>query len=229
MELYKLSCPRCGQHIEYTKDYCGKHVQCPSCSGNVTFPALPPGTAKGSLRLERDRPKVKEPFRFDPARMLQSLVAYISTFKHWQIVAMCALPFVLIALGLAAASFVRNQDSHPKSTDATLTATQNAENQRIAALNQADVIVQDRVKSVWKSKNAVDAAQRKRAALHQMYDGKQMSQGMRNAVDAQYKLVEEEIEAAQSNLNGWRRAFDTAYETYKKYGGVIDYQSQLPR
>ncbi|MDB6056317.1 MAG: hypothetical protein JWO95_161 [Verrucomicrobiales bacterium] len=142
---------------------------------------------------------------------------------------MCLLPFVVIAVGLAAASFVRNQDSRPKSNDATVTATQAAESQRIGALNQADVIVQDRVKSVWKSKNALDAAMRKRAALHQMYDGKQMSQGMRNAVDAQYKVVEEEVEAAQSNFNGWRRAFDTAYETYKKYGGAIDYQSQLPR
>jgi hypothetical protein len=229
MELYKLSCPRCGQHIEYTKDYCGKRVQCPSCSGNVTFPALPPGSGKQALRLERDRPKVKEPFRFDLSKILSSIVVFFSNFKHWQIVAMCFLPFILIGVGLAAASFVRNQDTNPKRDEAVATATQAAETQRIAALNQADVIVQDRVKSVWKSKSAVDAAGRKRAAIHQMYDGKQMSLAMRRAVDAQYRVADEEVEAAQANLNGWRHAFDSAYESYKKYGGTIDYLSQLPR
>ena len=142
---------------------------------------------------------------------------------------MCALPFALIVIGLAAASLVRKQDTNPRPTEAASSATQAAESQRVAALNQADLIVQDRVKSVWKSKNAVDAVARKRTALHQTYDGKQMSQPMRNAVEAQYKVAEEEIEAAQANLNGWRRAFDTAYESYKKYGGLSDYQSQLPR
>lgn len=228
MEVYKLSCPRCGQHIEYTRDYCGRHVQCPSCSGNVTFPALPPGSVKQALRLERDRPKVKEPFKFDFGKILGSIVSFFQNFSHWQIVAMCAIPFLLIGLGLAAASFVRNHDSS-KPNESVASPTQAAEKERIAALNQADLIVQDRIKSVWNSKNALDATARQRAALHQMYDGKQMSQGMRNAVDAKYKVADEEIEAAQANLNGWRKSFDTAYENYRKYGGAIDYQSQLPR
>ncbi|MGZ4964748.1 MAG: hypothetical protein ACXWBP_03150 [Limisphaerales bacterium] len=204
-------------------------MQCPSCSGSVTFPALPPGTAKHALRLERDRPKVKEPFRFDVGKILGSLISFSTNFQHWRIVAMCLLPFALIVVGLAAASLVRKQDTNTRPAESVPSATQAAESQRLAALNQADLIVQDRVKSVWKSKNVVDAAIRKRTALHQAYDGKQMSQSMRNAVDAQYKLAEEEIEAAQANLNGWRRAFDTSYENYKKYGGTIDYQSQLPR
>lgn len=226
MDIYKLSCPRCGQHIEYTRDYCGRHVQCPSCSGNVTFPALPPGSQ--ALRLERDRPKVKQPFKFDPGQILGSIVTFFQNFKHWQIVAMCLLPFGLIIVGLAAASFVRNLDSS-KPNDAAVSETQTAESQRVAALNQADLIVQDRVKSVWQSKTALDAVVRKRTALHQMYDGKQMSPGMRNAVDAQYKVADEEFETAESNFNGWRKSFDSAYETYRKYGGLIDYQSQLPK
>lgn len=228
MEVYKLSCPRCGQHIEYTRDYCGRHMQCPSCSGNVTFPALPPGSAKQALRLERDRPKVKQRFKFDGGKILAAIVSYFSTFKHWQIVAMCAVPFLLIGAGLAAASFVRNHDSS-KASETVASPAQAAESERMAALNQADLVVQDRVKSVWKSKNAADTAIRNRTALHQMYDGKQMSPGMRNAVDARYKVADEELEAAQANLNGWLKSFDTAYETYRKYGGTIDYQSQLPK
>jgi hypothetical protein len=151
------------------------------------------------------------------------------TFEHWQIVAMCMLPFALIIIGLAAASFVSrsNDDSKPK--EPALSASQVAENQRISELNKLEIIVQDRVRSCWTAKNAVDAAKRKSAILHNTYDGKQLSQSMRSAVDAQYKVADEEILTAQANLNGWRTAFDTEFAKYQKLGGKMDYQSQLPR
>jgi hypothetical protein len=229
MEIYKLSCPRCGQHIEYTKEYCGRHMQCPSCAGNVTFPAIPPGARKQALRLERDRPKVKERFHFDIGKILGAIVTWFRTFEYWQIVAMCALPFVLIGLALATASFIRKQDSQSKPKEAVLSEAQIAENQRIVQLNKADMIVQDRVRSVWTAKTALDNAKRKSVILHNSYDGKQMSEGMRNAVNAQYKVADEEVATADANFQAWRRYFDTAYQNYQKLGGKIDYQSQLPR
>jgi DNA-directed RNA polymerase subunit RPC12/RpoP len=228
MDNYKLSCPRCGQHIAYTKDYCGKRVHCPSCGGDVVFPAIPPG-AHQPLRLERDRPKVKERFHFDPRKILAATVSFLRNFEHWQVVAMCMLPFALIVIGLAAATFVRNSDSDGKPTEPTLSASQVAENKRIAELNKLEIIVQDRVRSCWNAKNAVDVARRKSAVLHNTYDGKQLSPGMRSAVDAQYKVADEEIATAQSNLGAWRTAFDTEFGKYQKLGGKVDYQSQLPR
>jgi hypothetical protein len=228
MDLYKLSCPRCGQHIEYTRDYCGKRVQCPSCAGDVVFPAIPPGGHQ-PLRLERDRPKVKKSFRFDAANILGLAVSFLRNFKHWQIVAMCMLPFALIVIGLAAASFLQKTDVDTKPKEPVLSASQIAENQRIAQLNNAEAIVQDRVRSVRIAKNAVDAGRRKSAALHNTYDGKTLSAAMRNAVDAQYKVVDEEIAAAEANLNAWRNAFDIEFAKYEKLGGKVDYRSQLPR
>ena len=48
-----ISCPFCGQHIEYTAGYCGKQMQCPICGQTVTFPALPPGGKSGpKLRVK---------------------------------------------------------------------------------------------------------------------------------------------------------------------------------
>jgi hypothetical protein len=228
MDTYKLSCPRCGQHIAYTKDYCGKRVQCPSCNGNVVFPAIPPGGHQ-PLRLERDRPKVKERFHFDPAKILGSLVSFFRTFEHWQIVLMCTLPFALIVVGLAAATFVRNRDVDTRPNEPVLSASQVAENQRIAELNKAEAIVQDRVRSVWTAKTAADTARRNSAALHNTYDGKSLSQGMRSAVDAKYKLADEEIATADANLIAWRNTFDREFEKYQKLGGKMDYRSQLPR
>jgi hypothetical protein len=230
MDVYKLSCPRCGQHIEYTRDYCGRQVQCPSCNGNVTFPAIPPlGSGRSTLRLERDRPKVKEPFRIDFAKILASIAAFFRTFEHWQIVLMCALPFIFIAIALATARFVRNQDSQAGPKQPIITEAQIAENQRIAELNKADAIVQDRVRNVWAAKTALDTAKAKSANWHRTYDGKQLSEGTRKAVDAQFKVAEEEIATADANLNAWRRSFDTEYQKYQKLGGKIDYTSQLPR
>lgn len=230
MDVYKLSCPRCGQHIEYTRDYCGRQVQCPSCNGNVTFPAIPPlGSGRSSLRLERDRPKVKEPFRIDFAKIFGSIIAFFRTFEHWQIVAMCALPFVFIALALGVAHYVRSQDTDTRPKHPIMTEAQIAENQRIAELNKADAIVQDRVRNVLAAKYALDAAKAKSANWHRTYDGKQLSEGTRRAVESQFKVFEEEIATADANLNAWRRTFDTEYQKYQKLGGKIDYASQLPR
>lgn len=117
---------------------------------------------------------------------------------------MCMLPFGLIALGLAAASFVRNRDVDSRPKEPTWSAAQVAENQRIAELNKTEIIILDRVRSVWAAKANVDSAKRKSAILHSTYDGKQLSPAMRNAVDARYKLADEEIEAAQATLNAWR-------------------------
>jgi hypothetical protein len=228
MDNYKLSCPRCGQHIAYTKDYCGKRVQCPSCRGDIVFPAIPPGGHQ-PLRLERDRPKVKQRFHFDPRKILAATASFFRNFEHWQVVAMCALPFALIVIGLAAAKFVGNSDADTKPKEPVLSEAQVAENQRIAELNKSEAIVQDRVRSCWNAKSALDIARRKSAALHNTYDGKQLSPGTRTAVDAQYKVADEEIATAQANLNAWRTAFDTEYGKYQKLGGKVDYQSQLPR
>lgn len=139
------------------------------------------------------------------------------------------LPFALIVIGLAAASFVRKHDVDDTPKVPALSASQIAENQRIAELNKQEAIVQDRVHSVWTAKNTLDVARRKSAALHSTYDGKQLSVAMRNAVDAQYKVADEEISTADANLRAWRNAFDTEFAKFQKLGGKMDYQSQLPR
>src|ERR1700678_1797356 len=99
MESFKHSCPFCGQHIEYTAGYCGKQMQCPICGHTVTFPALPPARSGQTLRvksLER-KPERKWSWKLPPA------LVFLLNFQHWNVVAQCAVPFVIIGALLAGA------------------------------------------------------------------------------------------------------------------------------
>jgi hypothetical protein len=225
METFKLSCPRCGQHIEYTKDYCGRQVQCPSCAGSVTFPALPPGALTQKLRLERDRPKVKQPFRLDFGKILASTISFVRNFQHWQIVLMCLLPFGFIVVALGIASVVRHQDQQPNSEQPVVAETRKTETQQVDAMLKADAIVRSRVQSILAAKSRLDNAVARRSQLRAMYSGRNPSAAARTVM----ANADEQVEAAEANLNGWKKSFDIDYANYEKAGGKIDYRSQLPR
>ena len=100
MESYKLSCPFCGQHIEYTVGYCGKQMQCPICSQTVTFPALPPGRSGPTLHVKSLERKPERKWSWK----LPAALTFLLKFQHWNVVAQCAVPFLIIGVLLAGAA-----------------------------------------------------------------------------------------------------------------------------
>lgn len=103
MEAYKHSCPFCGQHIEYTEGYCGQQMACPICGKTVTFPAIPPGGRRSTLRLKRDAGPQREKWSFD----LKKIWAALCNFEHWHIVRLSLVPFAIVAGLLVLANFVK--------------------------------------------------------------------------------------------------------------------------
>lgn len=93
MEAYKHSCPFCGQHIEYTEGYCGQQMACPICGKTVTFPAIPSGGRRSTLRLKRDAGPQREKWSFD----LKKIWAALCNFEHWHIVRLSLVPFAIVA------------------------------------------------------------------------------------------------------------------------------------
>jgi hypothetical protein len=85
--------------------------------------------------------------------------------------------------------------------------------------------VRSRVQSILAAKSRLDNAVARRSQLRAMYSGRNPSAAARTVM----ANADEQVEAAEANLNGWKKSFDIDYANYEKAGGKIDYRSQLPR
>jgi len=213
MDSYKHSCPRCGQHIEFTAEYCGKQIQCPSCGHTVTFPAVPPGrgaptaqkpTSKAAARQAPNKTAAAaEPgpeWSWTPKGML----LYFRDFQHWNLVALCLVPFLILGALWAGASFVNKNFGNPAppAPGPAVQADPGAF-QRMTDLTKADEAVRAEMQTVAMAKTALARAER--------------------------RGVGEQVAEKQRNLTIAQNQFDTAYANYQKLGGKVDYRSQLSR
>ena len=218
MESYKHSCPFCGQHIEYTVGYCGKQMQCPSCGKSVAFPAIPPGQGRGApaahVKVLDSSRSESGPARRRPGSTPKAL-AFLRGFQHWNVVAQCALPFLIIGLLLAGAFFVKSKfnDAPAPVTSPAVQADPEAW-QRIADLAKADQAVRDLIKEYDADRLAVASAERAR-------------QQMQKGDPLQARSVEEQVELAHSKLDALHKRLDNALEKYRQLGGNVDYRRQL--
>lgn len=217
MDAYKHSCPFCGQHIEYTVDYCGKQMVCPTCGQTVVFPAVPPGGKRAPLRLKR-------------AEVVQSTnwLSKLRQFKHWNIVLACFIPFVIIGVLLAGANAVKKQfgDAPAAPVAAPITADPNAW-QKMTDLARADQTVREQIDRV-KRATTVCAAQRQALKnLQNYYSGKITDEATRNSVQAQENAANQAIHNTEMALEMARQSFETAIQKYQQLGGTIDYRQQL--
>jgi hypothetical protein len=218
MEAYKHSCPFCGQHIEYTVEYCGKQMQCPSCGKTVAFPAIPPGRGRGAptarvKELDARRAEAK------PApswlRNTPRALGFLRDFEHWNVVWQCAVPFLIIGLLLAGAAFVKKKFSDASAPVATPAVQANPEAwQRIADLTKADRAVRALMEEYDAAHAMVVAAERAR-------------QQVEKGDPSQKKSVEEQVQLAQDTLNATHKRLDAALEKYRKLGGTVDYRSRI--
>lgn len=212
MESYKHSCPCCGQHIEYTVGYCGKQMQCPMCGQPVTFPAIPPGRAGSSLRVKSSGVKPAQKWEMKVPKAL----VFLRDFEHWNVVAQCAVPFVIIAVLLGGAIFVKNKLGAPSSDNGSATVV------------QADPDAWQKMTALTKAEQDVQAAGKVLEYDNDMLEHEQQSRKRLNNSDPyQQKSADQRVDRAQNMVKSARLQFDAAFAKYRQLGGTKDYRSQL--
>jgi hypothetical protein len=216
MESYKHSCPFCGQHIEYTAGYCGQQMACPICGQNVTFPALPPGRPGTTLRVKTLERKQEKKWNWK----LPAPLAFLLQFQHWNVVAQCAVPFLIIGVLLAGAVVVKKKlGDAPAAVDAPAVPVVQADPeawQKTTDLANADRAAQQRLQELIVARAKAENAERLRRQVQSM------EPSQRKSPEQQAELAQRECEAAQQR-------FDRAFQLYRQLGGTVDYAAQLPR
>jgi len=185
------------------------------CGQTVTFPAIPPGGRAGpSLRV---RGLEAKPERTWPWKMPAALV-FLRDFRHWKVVAQCAVPFLILGGLLAGAAYVKEKLGGPSAGNATpaVQAVQADPEawQKMTDLNKADQAVRDRMKEL--------AAAHAYLALTE-----QAGRKTQTCDPLQRKGAENEAQRAQKTVEAARQRFDAALARYQKLGGTVDYHSQL--
>jgi hypothetical protein len=209
MESYKHSCPFCGQHIEYTAGYCGKQMQCPMCNQTVSFPALPPALKGTTLRVKSLERKPERKWKLPPA------LAFLLRFQHWNVVAQCAVPFLIIAVLVVGANFVKKKFvDAPDTVAAPIVQADPDAWQKMTDLTKAEQSVKDRIKELEAAHAKADMAERLKLQVQHL--------------DAyQRKSTEEQAEQAKRELLAAKQRFDLADQLYHQLGGNVDYRAQI--
>ncbi|HXR09018.1 MAG TPA: hypothetical protein VN765_16885 [Candidatus Acidoferrum sp.] len=215
MSQHKYGCPYCGQHIEFTDAHCGVRVPCPKCQHPILLPALMGGEITSSLRLAQPIGSPAAGFHFTVAGMRLAF----REFKHWRIVGVCLVPFLLVAAALVAAS-VSARHQAPRPAAPAEAAVDPRALDTLTDLTRAKQLVQDQLAAVNRAFAACQAAERKQAELHDPQ--------LRSASPATLQTADEAVlRARQAKVNA-RKEFDKAFALYLKLGGTIDYRLQLP-
>ena len=215
MSQHKYACPYCGQHLEYTDGHSGMHIPCPKCQHPIVLPAIPAGKLTSSLRLVRPVARPAARFQFTFA----GIVLALREFKHWRIVGMCLVPFVLVAGAVVAASVSGRNEAAPPAVPAEVVVDTQAL-ETLTDLTRADQRVQDELAAVNRAFAACQAAEKKQGALHDQHRGP--------TSPATFQAVDEAAKRAHQAHANARKEFDKAFAQYQKLGGAIDYRRQLP-
>jgi len=225
MESYKHSCPFCGQHIEYTVEYCGQQMSCPSCARPVIFPAVLMDTKSPPLRIKRP-----EAARVARSFILYDILASLGKFKHWNVVFACFVPFVIVAGLLVGADMVKKNAGNEPAMPAPppIQVDPNAW-QKMTDLARADQLVQEKLGIVTRACGAATTAQRFCAAQHAYYQRQTLDQATYNGVMLQLRADDQAVANTQNALAYAHQSFETAFQNYQKLGGTVDYRGQLPR
>jgi hypothetical protein len=231
MESYKHSCPFCGQHIEYTVGYCGKQMVCPICGKMVTFPAVPPRGKGEGLHIKRPASAQAKKWFFDFKGInFKGFLAPLNQFKHWNIVFVCLVPFLIVGALLVGAAELRNHfGSGPAMPDAPIVHADTGAWQKMTDLARADQLVQQRLVAVVQARAAAAAAEQTRATRHAYYHGQTLDSATYNGVMIQLHADEQAAANAQAALGNARQSFENAFQNYQRLGGTIDYRQQLPQ
>ena len=215
MDQHKYACPHCGQHMEYADAYSGQRMPCPKCQQPIVFPGIAARKMTSSLRLAGAVARPPARFQFSFA----GVAALLRQFKHWKIVGVCLIPFVLVAGALVAASLVGRPGGPPAPAPAGEAVDPRALD-KLTDLTLADQLVQERLAAVKRAVTACQTAEKNQTALR--------NQHRPAAGPAALQAADQAVERAQQAAANARKDFNTALAHYKKLGGAIDYERQLP-
>jgi hypothetical protein len=225
MEKFKHSCPACGQRIEYTVDYCGKQIACPTCQAAVLFPAIPPVTATQKLRLQRDAgPRRKKGLLDFP------FLKALRNYPHWKVVGACVVPFLIVTGLVLGANFLKSQNTDQPAAQTPRAVAQPVSQDawnKMTELGAVEQQVKNCVRAALAAKAAVAQAMAAQNQLTAAYHGSIPSSIYQNVME-QERLASEKINMAQQQLGATRQAFEAAYTRYQSLGGQFDYRSQMP-
>ncbi len=215
MEAYKHSCPFCGQHIEYTAGYCGKQMQCPTCGHTVAFPAIPPGglatgtRRPGLARKAEAKPGLKTSW---PGK---GMLRYLRGFEHWDTVAQCVVPFLILGALLAGALFVKKNFGNPTAPAPEMVVqAEPGAWKKMTELIKADEAVRVELRAVKAAQASLALAQ-------------QIQKGLQTADLPQRRSAEKQVDERQRELTSAQKRFQDAYTSYQGLGGTVDYRRQL--
>jgi hypothetical protein len=211
--------------MEYTAPYCGKKTLCPTCGHTITFPAIPPArgaaapaTGPATGPAPRQKPGQKPAAKAGPAGSGNSKGTgdNLRDFQHWNVVVQCAVPFLIVAVLLAGAVFVKKNFGSPAAPvpELVVQPEPGAWN-RMTELTKADEAVRAEIQEVTVARSLLASAQRMQLRL-------QSGDAM------QRKGAADQVEAKQRLLAAAQKRFQTAFANYQKLGGKVDYRAQLP-
>jgi hypothetical protein len=202
--------------VEYTAGYCGRQIQCPICGHDFVFPAIPPGlgTPAGRrlalARKEAERPALKWSWDF------KGMLLYVRDFQHWNVVAQCLVPFLIVGALLAGAVIVKKNLGSPTAPvpDLVVQAEPGAL-KKITELTKAEDAVKAKIQEVQAARSLLALAQRAQMRL-------------KTSDPLQRKSAEKQVAEKQFALTSAEKGFQDAYAEYQKLGGTINYRSQEP-
>jgi hypothetical protein len=182
------------------------------CGQTVSFPAIPPGRAGSSLRVKNTEVKPAQKWEMKVPKAL----VFLRDFEHWNVVGQCAVPFVIIAVLLGGAIFVKNKMGAPSSDNGN------------APVVQADPDAWQKMTALTKAEQDVQAAGRALERDNDVLEYEQLSRKRLNNSDPfQQKSADQRVDRAQSTVKIARKQFDAAFDKYRQLGGTKDYRSQL--
>jgi len=202
--------------MEYTDEYSGMRMPCPKCQQPVVFPGVAARKMTSSLRLAGAVAKPPARFQFSFA----GIIAFLREYKHWKIVGVCMIPFVLVAGALVAASLASRHGPAPPPRMAEVPVAPDALG-KLTDLTLADQLVQERLAAVNRAFTACQTAEKNKTVLHNQRRGA--------ASPASLQAAEQVVKRARQAFDNARKDFETAFAQYKKLGGTIDYERQLPK
>jgi hypothetical protein len=169
------------------------------------------------LRLVGARTGQAPKFQFS----FQAIFLLLRDFKHWKIVGICLIPFVLVAGALVAASaFDRHSEPPaPSQTPALVDVDPHALN-KLTDLTRADQLVRDRLAALKRAAAVCQKAEQNLGAIHSQSRGA-VGPGVSQAAD-------QAVNRARQAAGNARKEFEAAFAQYQKLGGAIDYRQQLP-
>jgi hypothetical protein len=186
------------------------------CGQTVTFPAIPPARSGPSYQLKNAQAKAK-PARNWAAKVPGAL-GVLRDFQHWDVVGQCVVPFLIIAVLLGGAIFVKNKLGAPASAADAAPAV------------QADPEALQRMTNLIKAEQAVQAAMRVLDQANALLDYEQKARQHSEAADPLLrKTAEERLHRVENTVKEARKQFDAAESKYRQLGGTKDYRSQLHR